>query len=617
MKKAISYFRGKKMSKKKNKQQGMVRTLLKSVRQYKKPSLITPLFMALEAFCECLLPFLMASLIGAIKVEGITPPEAMQEIMKYGGLLILFAVLSMTAGVLAGKFAATASCGFAKNLRHDLFYNVQKFSFGNVDKFSSSSLVTRLTTDVTNVQQSYQMCLRIVIRVPLQFLFAIIMSFIVNPKLAWIFLAIVPFLGLFIILIMRYVMPFFRKIFKKYDALNNSVQENVSGIRVVKSFVREDYETEKFKKAAGEVRDDFTKAEKILALNNPMMTFFINFASILISAFAAFAIVDNTYWAAHAGFEAEDLSALIGYGIQMLSCLMMFSMIFVMLSMSLESARRISEVLQQESDIVSPENAVKEVKDGSIRFENVNFKYSKTANKFALFDIDLDIKSGETVGILGGTGASKTTLIQLIPRLYDATEGEVYVGGVNVKDYDLDVLRKEVSVVLQKNVLFSGTIKENLRWGDEKATDEDIVRVCKLAQADEFISAFPDGYDTYIEQGGTNVSGGQRQRLCIARALLRKPKVLILDDSTSAVDTKTDALIRYAFSQEIPDTTKIIIAQRVASVEHADKILVMDGGQILACGNHDELMKTSDIYREIYEAQTKGKSSENEQGGNA
>ena len=605
------------MSKKKTKQQGTVRTLLKSVRQYKKPSLITPLFMALEAFCECLLPFLMASLIGAIKVEGITPPEAMQEIMKYGGLLILFAVLSMTAGVLAGKFAATASCGFAKNLRHDLFYKVQKFSFGNVDKFSSSSLVTRLTTDVTNVQQSYQMCLRIVIRVPLQFLFAIIMSFIVNPKLAWIFLAIVPFLGLFIILIMRYVMPFFRKIFKKYDALNNSVQENVSGIRVVKSFVREDYETEKFKKAAGEVRDDFTKAEKILALNNPMMTFFINFASILISAFAAFAIVDNTYWAAHAGFEAEDLSALIGYGIQMLSCLMMFSMIFVMLSMSLESARRISEVLQQESDIVSPENAVKEVKDGSIRFENVNFKYSKTANKFALFDIDLDIKSGETVGILGGTGASKTTLIQLIPRLYDATEGEVYVGGVNVKDYDLDVLRKEVSVVLQKNVLFSGTIKENLRWGDEKATDEDIVRVCKLAQADEFISAFPDGYDTYIEQGGTNVSGGQRQRLCIARALLRKPKVLILDDSTSAVDTKTDALIRYAFSQEIPDTTKIIIAQRVASVEHADKILVMDGGQILACGNHDELMKTSDIYREIYEAQTKGKSSENEQGGNA
>ncbi len=605
------------MPKTKTKQKGTVKTLLASVRQYKKPSLITPFFMTLEAFCECLLPFLMAQLIGAIDVKGITADAAMQEIFKYGGLLLVFAVLSMLAGVFAGRFAATASCGFAKNLRQDLFYKVQKFSFANVDKFSSSSLVTRLTTDVTNVQQAYQMCLRIVIRVPLQFLFAIIMSFIVNPKLAWIFLAIVPFLGFFIILIMRFVMPFFRKIFKKYDALNNSVQENVGGIRVVKSFVREEYETEKFKKAAGEVRDDFTKAEKVLAFNNPMMTFFLNFASILISAFAAYAIIDKTHWAAHAGFQAEDLSALIGYGIQMLSCLMMFSMIFVMLSMSLESARRIAEVLQQESDLVSPKNSVKEVQDGSIRFENVSFKYSAKANVAALSNINLDIKSGETVGILGGTGSSKTTLIQLIPRLYDATEGNVYVGGVNVKDYDLETLRKEVSVVLQKNVLFSGTIKENLRWGDENATDEDIVRVCKLAQADEFITSFPDGYDTHIEQGGTNVSGGQKQRLCIARALLRKPKVLILDDSTSAVDTKTDALIRHAFSQEIPNTTKIIIAQRVSSVEHADKILVLEGGKILACGNHEKLMQESEIYREIYEAQTKGKTSEENEGGEA
>ena len=464
------------------------------------------------------------------------------------------------------------------------------------------------------MQQAYQMCLRITIRVPLQFLFAIIMSFTINPKLAWIFLAIVPFLAVIIILIMRYVMPFFRRIFKKYDALNNSVQENVGGIRVVKAFVREEYEKEKFEKAAGQVRDDFTKAEKILALNTPMMTFFINFASILISAFAAYAIIDKFHWAAFEGFGKGELSALLSYGTQMLSCLMMFSMIFVMLSMSLESARRIAEVLNEQADIVSPENGVKEVKDGSIVFKDVNFKYVKTANTYALADIDLEIKSGETVGILGGTGSSKTTLIQLIPRLYDATDGEVLVGGVNVKDYDLDVLRREVSVVLQKNVLFSGTIKDNLRWGDENATDEEIERVCKLAQADEFIRSFPDGYDTYIEQGGTNVSGGQKQRLCIARALLRKPKILILDDSTSAVDTKTDALIRHAFAEEIPDTTKIIIAQRVSSVEHADKILVLDSGKIIACGNHEELLQTSDIYREIYEVQTKSRAQDSEGG---
>lgn len=595
---------------KKEKGYTMVGTLLKSVREYKKPSLITPFFMTLEAFCECLIPFMMARLIGAIDVDGISSDVAMRAIFKYGGLLLLFAVLSMMSGVLAGKFAATASCGFAKNLRHDLFYKVQKFSFSNVDKFSTSSLVTRLTTDVTNVQQSYQMCLRIVIRVPLQFLFAIIMSFTINPKLAWIFLAMTPILGLILLAIMRFVMPFFRRIFKKYDALNNSIQENVGGIRVVKSFVREDYEMQKFQRASGEVRDDFTRAEKVLALNTPVMTFFMNFVSILISVFAAYAIVDHGHWAYFEGFGKGELSALIQYGIQMLSCLMMFSMIFVMLSMSLESGRRIAEILNEESDLESPENGVKEVKDGAIRFENVNFKYSKTAEKFALFDIDLDIKSGETVGVLGSTGSSKTTLIQLIPRLYDATEGEVFVGGVNVKDYDLDVLREEVAVVLQKNVLFSGTIKENLRWGDKNATDEELVRVCKLAQADEFIRAFPDGYDTHIEAGGTNVSGGQKQRLCIARALLRKPKILILDDSTSAVDTKTDALIRHAFKEEIPDTTKIIIAQRVSSIEHADKIIVLEGGKIVAVGNHAELMEHSAIYREIYEVQTKSKASE-------
>ena len=591
----------------------MIKTLLKSVRQYKKPSIITPLFMALEALCECLIPFCMAKMITAIDVQGIAANEAMLQIVKYGAFLLGLALLSLTSGALAGRFAATASCGFAKNLRQDLFYKVQGFSFSNVDKFSTSSLVTRLTTDVTNGQQSYQMCLRIAVRVPLQFIFAIIMSFVINPKLAWIFLAIMPFLGAGIFSIVFYVVPFFRRIFKKYDALNNSVQENVGGIRVVKSFVREDYEIKKFQKAAGEVRNDFEKAEKILALNTPMMTFFMNFASVMISAFAAYAIVDKFHWAAFDGFGKGDLSALISYGIQMLSCLMMFSMVFVMITMSIESARRISEVLKENVDLQSPENGLKTVKDGAIRFENVNFKYSEKAHKFALANINLDIRSGETVGILGGTGSAKTTLIQLIPRLYDTSEGAVYVGGENVKNYDLDALRSEVAVVLQKNVLFSGTIKENLRWGNENASDEELIRVCKLAQAHEFVSSFPDGYDTYIEQGGTNVSGGQKQRLCIARALLKKPKVLILDDSTSAVDTKTDALIRKAFAEEIPDTTKIIIAQRVSSVEHADKILILDGGEIVACGNHAQLMENSDIYREIYEAQTKGK---NEEGGN-
>ena len=588
----------------------MVKTLLKSVRQYKKPSLITPVFMAVEAFCECLIPFFMAKMIDE---KMLVAGNALTHILTYGLILIALAAVSMTCGGLAGKFAAKASCGFATNLRHDLFYKVQKFSFGNVDKFSGSSLVTRLTTDVTNVQQSYQMCLRIAIRVPLQFLFAIIMSFSINARLAWIFVVIVPVLAIALFAIIRVVMPLFKRVFKRYDALNNSVQENVSGIRVVKAFVREDYETKKFKKAADEVRADFTRAEKILALNNPIMTFFINFAAVLISYLGARqiigtgAIVDG---AITGDFIPTELSAVITYGIQILSACMMFSMVFVMITISLASMRRISEVLEEQSDVVSPENGVKEVKDGSLRFENVSFKYSQKAKNYALSNVDLQLNSGETLGILGGTGSSKTTLIQLLPRLYDVTEGSVTVGGVNVKDYDLDVLRKEVAIVLQKNVLFSGTIKENLRWGDENATDEQLIEACKIAQADDFIRAFPDGYDTYIEQGGTNVSGGQKQRLCIARAILRKPKILIFDDSTSAVDTKTDALIRKGLAEKIPETTKIIIAQRVASVEHADKIILMEGGKIVACGTHAQLMQTSAVYRETYEAQTKGKQSD-------
>ena len=590
----------------------MVKTLLKSVREYKKHSLITPIFMVLEVVCECLIPLMMSKML-ATNASGVVP---MAQILKYGGFMILLACFSIVCGILGGTFAAKASCGFAKNLRKDLFYSVQDFSFKDVDKFSTSSLVTRLTTDVTNVQNSYQMCLRIVIRVPLTFIFAVVMSMSINWKLATVFVLIVPFLATALFTLMRKVMPFFRRIFKKYDALNNSVQENVGGIRVVKSFVREEYEKEKFNKAAGEVRNDFTRAEKMLALNSPIMMLAMYLSSMFITFIGAKLIISTGTWTGSGivgPLVPSELSAVITYGVQMLSSMMMFSMIAVMLTMSLESAKRIAEVLEQKSDLVSPENGKTEVKDGSISFRNVSFKYSENAKKYALSDIDLEIASGETVGILGGTGSSKTSLIQLIPRLYDVTEGEVLVGGVNVKDYDLDVLRQEVSVVLQKNVLFSGTVKENLRWGNPNATDEELVRACKLAQADEFVSSFPDGYDTHIEQGGTNVSGGQKQRLCIARAILRKPKILIFDDSTSAVDTKTDALIRKALAEEIPETTKIIIAQRVASVEHADKILVMDGGKIVESGNHETLIKAGGIYAEIYEMQTKQKS---EKGGN-
>lgn len=592
----------------------MVKTLLKSVREYKKPALITPLFMVLEAVCECMIPYMMTKML-ATGADGSVP---MRQILTYGGIMLVLAVFSLTGGVMGGKYAAIASCGFAKNLRKDLFYSVQDFSFKDVDKFSTSSLVTRLTTDVSNVQMAFQMCLRIVIRVPLMFIFAIAMGMTISVKLALIYVVILPFLAAALIIVMKKAMPLFRRIFKKYDALNNSVQENVGGIRVVKSFVREDYEKKKFDKAAGEVRNDFTKAEKIIALNSPVMMLAMYTASLLITFFGAKMVIENGSVSANGDvvygtFTPANLSAIITYGVQMLSSLMMAAMIMVMFTMSMESMKRIAEVLECKSDLVSPENGLKEVKDGSIVFDNVNFKYSKDAEKFALSDINLTIASGETVGILGGTGSSKTSLIQLIPRLYDVTEGSVKVGGADVRDYDLDVLRKEVLIVLQKNVLFSGTITENLRWGNPDATDEELVEACRAAQADEFISSFPDKYDTYIEQGGSNVSGGQKQRLCIARALLRKPKILILDDSTSAVDTKTDALIRAAFLKQIPGTTKIIIAQRVASVESADKILVMDGGRIVACGNHEELMKTSEIYREVYESQTRGKGADAEE----
>ncbi len=574
----------------------MVKTLVKSVREYKKYAFLTPACMVIEVVCECLIPLIMSMMIK-------NGEESLPHIIGYGAILVVLAAFSLFGGGMAGKFAASASCGFAKNLRQDLFYAVQHFSFKDVDKFSSSSLVTRLTTDVTNVQNAFQMCIRIAVRVPLMFIFSFVMGFKINARLALIYLCILPILLVFMIVIVAVVIPFFRKIFRKYDAMNNSVQENVSGIRVVKSFVREDYEKEKFSKVSQDVKNDFTKAEKIMALMSPVMMFCMYLASLLVSYFGAEIIIGS----GATDMATAELSAMITYGVQILSSLMMLAMVFALITMAGESARRITEVLEQKSDLVSPENGLTEMKDGSVRFDHVSFKYSAKAEKYALADIDLDIKSGETVGILGGTGASKTTLVQLIPRLYDTTEGTVYVGGEDVRKYDLDFLRKEVAMVLQKNVLFSGSIKENLRWGNPEASDEELVRVCKLAQADEFISSFPDGYDTHIEQGGTNVSGGQKQRLCIARALLRKPKVLILDDSTSAVDTKTDALIRKAFAEEIPDTTKFIIAQRVASVENADKILMMDGGRIVACGTHEELMKTSEIYREIYESQTKGK----------
>ena len=574
----------------------MIKTLMGCVREYKKTSILTPIFVSLEVVMECIIPFFIAKLINNIE-NGTN----MKMILIYGGGLVLLAFVSLFFGALAGSTCATAAAGFAKNIRHDMFYKVQDFSFSNIDKFSTSSLVTRLTTDVTNVQMAYMMIIRLAVRAPFMLVFSIIMAFAMCPRLSTVYVAIVPFLAFALFMIIKKAMPLFDSVFKKYDKLNNSVQENVKGMRVVKSFVREDYEKQKFNKAADDVCADFTKAEKLVALNQPIMQIAMYVAMVLVSFFGAKLIVNSGGSVMGVG----ELSSLFTYGMQILSSLMMVSMIFVMVTISNASMQRIYEVLKEESTIKNPENPVKTVADGSIDFDNVSFKYHEGAEKFALTDINLHIKSGETIGVIGGTGSSKTSLIQLISRLYDATKGSVSVGGVNVKDYDIESLRNEVSVVLQKNILFSGSIKDNLRWGDKNASDEEIVRVCKLAQADEFVNSFPDKYDTHIEQGGTNVSGGQKQRLCIARALLKKPKILILDDSTSAVDTKTDALIRKAFASEIPDTTKIIIAQRISSVQDAARIIVMDDGRINAVGTHDELLKSNEIYKEVYYSQNK------------
>ncbi len=575
----------------------MIKTLLKSVREYKKDSIKTPIFITAEVVLECLLPLIMASLIDEMGGGSIWP------IVQYGVILLILAAFSLVFGMQAGKTAATASCGFAKNLRQDMFFKIQDFAFGDIDYFSSSSLVTRMTTDVTNVQNAYQMIIRIAVRTPLMLIFSMMMSFRIHAKMSLIFLCILPVLGVALFGIIFKVFPIFKRIFKKYDALNNSVQENVAGIRVVKSFVREEYEKAKFEKASEEVRKDFTSVEKILALNNPIMMFCIFTAMLLVSFLGAKLIINTGATELTTG----QLSSLISYGVQILSSMMMLSMTFVMVSLAAEGCSRIVEVLKHESSLTSPTGGEKEVRDGSIVFEGVTFQYTSACEKPALMDINLEIASGQTIGILGGTGASKTSLIQLISRLYDVTEGRVLVGGKDVREYDLEALRSQVAVVLQKNVLFSGTIKENLRWGNKEATDEELIHVCRLAQAHEFIEQFPLKYDTYIEQGGSNVSGGQKQRLCIARALLKKPKILILDDSTSAVDTKTDALIRRAFREEIPDTTKIIIAQRVSSVEDADRILVMEDGRIAESGTHEELLALGGIYRQVYDSQTKAK----------
>ncbi|MBQ2715338.1 MAG: ABC transporter ATP-binding protein [Clostridia bacterium] len=579
----------------------MIKRLLGCVREYKLPSILTLIFIIGEVIIEVLIPFITADLVNSIKAGA-----EMSELLKTGLLLALMAVVSLTCGGVAAFTCAKASAGFAKNLRGDLFRKIQTYSFENIDKFSTASLVTRLTTDIGNVQMSYMMIIRTAIRSPLMFIFSIIMAYVMGGALATTFVVVVPVLITGLLLVSRKAMPAFRRVFKKYDRLNESIEENVRGMRVVKGFSRENYERERFGAASEDIAGDFTKAERIVALNTPIMQVCLYFNMVFVLTFGSYLIISGT----GSNIDVGQLSAMLTYGMQILMSLMMLSMIYVILTMSAESFKRIYEVLGEEPTLTSPANGKTEVKDGSIDFDSVNFKYSKKAKRNALSDINIHIRSGMTVGIIGGTGSSKTSLVQLIPRLYDATEGSVKVGGVDVREYDLRTLRDSVSMVLQKNLLFSGTIKENLRWGNGEATDEELVEACKLAQAHDFVSSFPNGYDTFIEQGGTNVSGGQKQRLCIARALLKKPKILILDDSTSAVDTRTDALIRDGFKKFIPETTKIIIAQRIASVEEADMIIVLDKGEISAVGKHEELLKTSEIYREVYEQQTGGNDNE-------
>ena len=582
----------------------MIKKILSSVREYKNLVLITFLFMVGEALLECTIPFVTANLVNQLKYG-----MELRTLLLTGLLLVCMALVSLACGGMAGYTSAKASAGFAKNLRNDLFDRIQGYSFENIDNFSSSSLVTRLTTDVNNVQMAFMMTIRTAVRSPLMLVFSIIMAARMGGALAGTFIIIVPVLGIGLALIVKKAMPTFRRVFKKYDKLNESIEENVRAMRVVKGFSREEYEKVKFGKAAEEIRSNFVSAERIVALNNPLMQACLYFNMIFVLTVGSYLVISTS----GSKLDVGHISAMLTYCMQILMSLMMLSMIFVMLTMSMESMKRIVEVLDEESTLTNPENPIMEVKDGSIDFNNVSFKYSEKAPRYSLSDVDLHIASGMTVGVIGGTGSSKSSLVQLIPRLYDATKGSVMVGGVDVKKYDIETLRDSVAMVLQKNQLFSGTIKDNLRWGNQDATDEELIYACKLAQADEFVSAFPDGYDTYIEQGGSNVSGGQKQRLCIARALLKKPKVLILDDSTSAVDTKTDALIRKGFKEFIPDTTKIIIAQRISSIEDADMIIVMDNGRISAVGNHEELMTSCDIYQEIYEQQVGGKAGESDE----